>query len=157
MSDSASGISVLNESATDISPDRLHRLAAFLMSDLGLHPSCELSIMLVDEPRMEELHIDWMHEPGATDVLSFPMDELRIPSAGEDAPLGVIGDIVLCPAFAARQAAGNGRTLENELAFLVVHGTLHCLGYDHADEDEQAVMWAKQDDLLARWLEGEAA
>ena len=154
---SSSGISVLNESDADISPDRLHRLAAFLLSDLGLDPSCELSIVLVDEPRMEELHIDWMHEPGATDVLSFPMDELRIPKAGEQAPLGVIGDIVLCPAFAARQAPERGRTLEDELAFLVVHGTLHCLGHDHAEDDERARMWAMQDDLLARWLTEEGA
>lgn len=152
MSSLGSGISVVNESEVDASLERLHRLAAFLMSDCGLDPACELSILLVDEPRMEELHIDWMKEPGATDVLSFPMDELVIPEAGEPAPLGMIGDIVLCPAFAARQAPENGRTSENELAFLVVHGTLHCLGFDHGDDEEQAEMWALQDDLLARWL-----
>lgn len=157
MSGSADGISVQNESSAAVSPDRLHRLAAFLLADLGLDPACEVSILLVDEPRMEELHLDWMSEPGATDVLSFPMDELRIPAAGEPAPLGMVGDIVLCPAFAARQAPERGRDLEDELAFLVVHGTLHCLGFDHAEDDDRARMWALQDDLLARWLVTEEA
>lgn len=157
MTGPASGISVLNESTADVAPDRLHRLAAFLLADLGLDPTCELSILLVEEARMEELHIDWMHEPGATDVLSFPMDELRIPAPGEPAPSGVIGDIVLCPAFAARQAPERGRDLADELAFLVVHGTLHCLGLDHAEDDERARMWAMQDDLFARWRAEEGA
>lgn len=158
MSDPAHpGIAVTNESDADADLDRLHRLAAFLLDDLRLDAGCELSVLLVDEPRMADLHVTWMREPGPTDVLSFPMDELREPAPGEPAPSGTLGDIVLCPAVAARQAAERGRTTDDELAFLVVHGTLHLLGHDHADDAEREAMWARQDSLLARWLEREAA
>ena len=155
MSDGSTGIAVEDESASGADLDRLRRLAAWLLAELRLDPSCELSILLVDEQRMSELHEAWMGEPGSTDVLSFPMDELRIPGAGEPPPEGMLGDIALCAAVAARQAPERGRTTEDELAFLVVHGTLHLLGMDHATDEERASMWAMQDDLLARWLDSE--
>lgn len=151
------GIAVRNESGADVDPDRLHRLAAWLLDALRLDPACEVSVLLVDEEQMTGLHVAWMDEPGPTDVLSFPMDELRIPAPGEPAPSGVLGDIALCPAVAAAQAVERGRSTEDELAFLVVHGTLHLLGMDHATDADRASMWAMQDDLLARWLETERA
>lgn len=146
------GIAVEDDSGSDADTARLHRLAAWLLADLGLDPSCELSVLLVDEARMAELHEAWMGEPGPTDVLSFPMDELRIPGPGEPAPEGMLGDIALCPPVAARQAPERGRSVDDELAFLLVHGTLHLLGMDHATDEDRASMWAMQDDLLARWL-----
>jgi len=145
------GISVINESAIDCDTDALARLAAFLFPLVRVSDDCELCITIVDEPRMEELHIQWMDLPDATDVLSFPMDELRSAAEGEEPPSGILGDIVLCPAFARAQAAEAGRTLDGELQFLTTHGILHLLGHDHMTPEEYDVMFALQDDLLAKW------
>jgi probable rRNA maturation factor len=122
-----------------------------MLASLGIHPDAELSVRLVDEAEMAALHERWMAEPGPTDVLSFPMDELRAPAPGEPAPVGVLGDVVLCPQVARRQgdAAGHGRDAELEL--LLAHGLLHLLGHDHAEPDEHDRMFALQGELLAAW------
>ena len=94
-----------------------------------------------------------MDLPGPTDVMSFPMDELE-PGGRPDAPEpgpSMLGDIALCPEFAAEQAAAAGHSLGQELALLTVHGVLHLLGYDHAEPDEQVVMFGLNDRLAAAW------
>lgn len=144
-------VTVANESGVACDIPGLEALAVHLLSALRLHPECELGITLVDEQRMTALHEDWMQEPGPTDVLSFPIDELRSADAEDEPVAGVLGDIVLCPAYAAPQAAAAGRTLDEELAFLTVHGTLHLIGYDHATQEDYDVMFARQDDLLGSW------
>lgn len=115
--------------------------------ELGMPEGCEVSIAFVDEAEMSELHERWMGEAGATDVLSFPMDEL-VPRATEP---GVLGDIAVCIPVAARQAEAQGRTLCAEVGFLVTHGTLHLLGYDHATEEEYVEMFTLQESLLTSW------
>jgi probable rRNA maturation factor len=114
---------------------------------MGIHPESELSISIVDEEEMTQLHIQWMDLPGPTDVLSFPMDEMR-PFSAADGP-GVVGDIVLCPEFAAKQAVGH--SVEDEISLLTMHGVLHLLGYDHLDKEEEREMFALQEKLLADW------
>jgi probable rRNA maturation factor len=114
---------------------------------MGVHPDSELSITLVDETEMESLHIQWMDLPGPTDVLSFPMDELK-PFSASDGP-GVIGDIVLCPEFAAKQAK---KTVEEEISLLTIHGVLHLLGFDHAEKEEEKAMFELQEKILSEWL-----
>ena len=143
---------VTNESGVGCDEQALADLANWLMVQLRLHTECELGITLVDLERMTGLHEDWMNEPGATDVLSFPIDELRSADLDVDPEPGVLGDIVLCPAFLTHQMQQSGRTLDHELAFLVVHGTLHLIGYDHMDEHELTAMFALQDQLLNDWL-----
>lgn len=147
-----SSITVSNESGVTCAEEPLAELAAFLLPRLGLHPECELAITLVDVERMTQLHVQWMDEPGPTDVLSFPMDDLRTAAPGAEPEPGVLGDIVLCPEFVRAQAAERGRTLDAELAFLVTHGMLHLIGYDHATQEEYDEMFALQDELLERWL-----
>lgn len=142
---------VENESGVACDTAMLAALASFLIRRLGLDPSCELEITLVDVARMSDLHQEWMQEPGPTDVLSFPMDELREPGPGEEAPAGMLGDIVLCPEFVREQARAKGCTLDEELQFLVTHGTLHLLGHDHATTEEYDTMFALQDRLLGEW------
>jgi len=93
---------------------------------------------------MSELHEEWMDLPGPTDVLSFPMDEMK----PNDPDPGIVGDIVLCPQFAEAQAK-NG--LAAELALLTIHGVLHCLGYDHAEPAEEKVMFELQESILSKW------
>jgi probable rRNA maturation factor len=108
-----------------------------------------LSISLVDEDEMCALHVRWMDEPGATDVLSFPMDEMKPHSAAQGP--GMVGDIVLCPDFAVKQAKDAGHSLQEELELLTVHGVLHLLGYDHRESEEKKVMFGLQEEFLGKW------
>ena len=149
-------ISVTNETDIACDTDALDRLAVFLLDRLRLHPGCELAITLVGEERMTDLHVEWMDEPGPTDVLSFPMDELRSADAGEAPEQGVVGDIAMCPAVAAVQAVDRGRSLDAELQFLMTHGFLHLIGYDHGEPEEQASMFSLQDAVYAEWLQSDS-
>jgi len=143
-------IELSNESSKPCNEDDLISVAAFAITAMGVHSDSDLSITIVDEDRMSELHVEWMDLEGPTDVLSFPMDEM-IPNSAADGP-GIIGDIVLCPEFAAAQAVNH--SLDDELALLTVHGVLHCLGYDHAESEEERVMFALQDRILDDWKSG---
>lgn len=144
-------ILVSNETDVTCDVDALAELAQYLLGALRLHPQCELGITLVDLERMTTLHEDWMSEPGPTDVLSFPIDELRSAPEGVDAEPGILGDIVLCPEYLGSQAAAAGRTLDQELQFLLTHGMLHLTGHDHQEPEAYAVMFALQDALLDDW------
>jgi probable rRNA maturation factor len=120
---------------------------------MGINPLAELSILLMDVPAMTELHVKWMDEPGPTDVMSFPMDELdtaRRPDESGPGP-ALLGDVVLCPAVAADQAATAGHSLDDELHLLTVHGILHLLGYDHAEPAQEREMFRLQNDMLDGW------
>jgi probable rRNA maturation factor len=152
-------IEVANESGIEIDESALVALAGHVLGRMGIHPLAELSILVVDETAMAKLHEQWMGEPGPTDVLAFPMDELR-PSQGggrqdADAPTdpALLGDVVLCPQVAARQAAEAGHSTEAELELLCTHGILHLLGYDHAEPEEHAEMFGLQGELLESWRE----
>ena len=142
-------IELMNESTYKCDEDRIKSLADFTLSKLGIHPDSELSIRLVNEDEITQLHIKWMELSGPTDVLSFPMDEMK-PNSASNGP-GVIGDIVLCPAFAEK----NGKqSLEDELELLTVHGVLHLLGYDHEELSEEKEMCGLQEEFLKQWRSG---
>ncbi|RCK69362.1 rRNA maturation RNase YbeY [Desertihabitans brevis] len=142
-----------NESGQPADTEALVALATFALDRLRIHPLAELSILLVDEETMSAYHERFMGEPGPTDVLSFPMDELRAPADDEDPPEGLLGDIVLCPAVTSRQAAEHGRTAEEEAEYLLVHGLLHLLGHDHAEPEEKKAMFDLKDAILAAWAD----
>lgn len=144
-------IDINNESGLDADSQGLVRLATFALDQLRIHPQAELSILLVDEETMSAYHEKYMGEPGPTDVLSFPMDELRPPDDGEEPPEGLLGDIVLCPSVTSRQAAAHGRTADAEAEYLLVHGLLHLLGFDHAEPTEKAEMFGLKDKIIAAW------
>lgn len=144
-------IELNNESGEAVDTQRLTQLATFALDALRIHPEAELSILLVDEDTMSAYHERFMGEPGPTDVLSFPMDELRAPEPDEEPPLGLLGDIVLCPTVTAAQAASMGRTPEEEADYLLVHGLLHLLGHDHAEPDEKKIMFDLNDKIIAAW------
>ncbi len=145
-------IEVVNETDVDVDVESLHDQARFVLDRLRIHPQAELSVVLVDEATMTDLHVRWMDEPGPTDVLSFPMDELRPTKDDEEPDEGLLGDVVLCPAVAERQAAAAGHGVPDELALLLTHGILHLLGYDHAEPEEHAEMFGLQARLLAEWV-----
>lgn len=144
-------IDVNNESGVDADQLGLVALARFALEKLRIHPLADLSILLVDETTMADYHLRFMDLPGPTDVLSFPMDELRAPDEDEEPPMGLLGDIVLCPQVTARQAGENGREPDAEAEYLLIHGLLHLLGHDHAEPDEKAVMFGLNDKIIAAW------
>ncbi|MGH2556062.1 MAG: rRNA maturation RNase YbeY [Actinomycetota bacterium] len=130
------GVSVLVSNRQDLPVDEseLAQLAARTLEAEG-RMNGELSLSFVTPEEMADLHVTYMGEEGPTDVLSFPMDEE-----------GLLGDVVVCPAEAAR----NNPDVRGELRLLVTHGVLHLLGYDHGDEEARAAMWSRQD----RYLKG---
>ena len=144
-------IDLNNESGMEADEQGLVRLARFALDRLRIHPQADLSILLVDEQTMADYHERFMDLPGPTDVMSFPMDELREPSDDEDPPLGMLGDIVLGPAVTERQAAEYGRQPDEEAEYLLIHGLLHLLGHDHAEPEEKAIMFGLNDKIIQAW------
>lgn len=142
-------IELNNESTIPVDEAALQRLASFALAFLFVHAEAELAILLVDEGAMEQLHLQWMDEPGPTDVLSFPMDELRPGTEEAVTPAGLLGDIVLCPQVAMGQAETAGHSTLDELLLLTTHGILHLLGFDHAEPDEEKEMFGIQREILA--------
>ena len=142
-------IEVNNESVIGVDETALQRLATFALDFLYVHPDAELAILLVDEGAMEQLHLQWMDEPGPTDVLSFPMDELRPGSEESLTPAGLLGDIVICPQVAIAQAETAGHSSLDEMLLLTTHGVLHLLGFDHAEPGDEKEMFGIQREILA--------
>ena len=148
-------VEINNESTIDIDEARVLRLAEYVLGALHVSADAELSIILVDEGAMEALHVQWMDEPGPTDVLSFPMDELRPGTEDAPTPPGLLGDIVLCPQVAETQAQAAGHSTLDELLLLTTHGVLHLLGFDHAEPDEEREMFGLQRELLLGFVASE--
>jgi probable rRNA maturation factor len=150
-------IFVANESGATVDEQSLVALARHVLDQMGVAPMAELSILLVDVGAMEQLHVRWMNEPGPTDVLAFPMDELEgtrmvaHPGDDDEPEPALLGDVVLCPEVAAAQAVTAGHSTEDELHLLCTHGVLHLLGYDHGEPEEEQAMFREQARLLASW------
>jgi probable rRNA maturation factor len=163
----------------------LARLARLVMDAEGVEES-EVSLLLVNRAVMTDLNGRYMGEDGPTDVLAFPIDGPSPASGPPGGPVGprgfasdrlagdedddldpadeedddapwLLGDVVLCPAYAAEQARQAGQSLEAELELLTVHGILHLCGFDHAEPQEQQAMRARTDELLDRWRDRERA
>ncbi|WP_159502072.1 rRNA maturation RNase YbeY [Microbacterium sp. 18062] len=143
-------IEITNESGVDIDETVLLRLMESNLAELNVSADADVAILLVDEGAMEALHVQWMDEPGPTDVLSFPMDELRPGTEEAPTPPGLLGDIVLCPQVAETQAreATPAHSTADELVMLTTHGLLHLLGFDHAEPEEATEMFGLQRDLI---------
>ena len=159
-------IDVYNESGIAVEEKQLERVARHVLDSMGVSPLAELSVVLVDVARMTDLHVKYMQEPGPTDVLAFPMDELDLRGSRgvghgsghghderEEPTPQVLGDVVLCPVVAAKQAREAGHSTEDELQLLCTHGVLHLLGFDHGDAEEHAEMFGLQGELLSTWQE----
>ena len=147
-------IEIANESGADVDTDAILDCARFALDEMGVNPLAELSVLLVDIPYMAELNHRWMGGEGPTDVLAFPMEDGSIDSGPNEAVGGestLLGDVVLCPEVAAKQALTVGHSTADELHMLTVHGVLHLLGYDHAEPDEEREMFALQAKLLDGW------
>lgn len=160
-------IEVVNESAyPGVNEEMLVSVCSFALGAMDVHPDAEITLSLVDVPTMADLHVRWMGLEGPTDVMTFPMDELTpgFDGATNGRPDGttqigpaMLGDVILCPEFAKRQADVAGHGLGHELALLTVHGCLHILGYDHQTAAEEREMFALQNEILADWYAKMAA
>lgn len=150
-------IEINNESAVVVDEARVLRLASFVLGELNLHRKSELAIQFIDEAAMEVLHIQWMDEPGPTDVLSFPMDELRPGTEGEQTPPGLLGDVVVCPQVAAKQAEAAGHETIQEILLLTTHGILHLVGFDHVEPDDELEMFGLQKTILEKFYLSESS
>lgn len=148
-------VDVLDESGLPdpiVPAAELRDLARHVLAGLHVNPATEVCITLVDEAQMAHLHEEWMDLPGPTDVMSFPMDELRPGAAEQESGPGQLGDVVLCPTVAATQAQEAGHSAADELLLLTTHGLLHLLGFDHAEADEEQEMFSLQRTLLLTYL-----
>ena len=143
---------IVNETTHDVDGEEFAALARYVLDALYVHPQAELSILFVEPDAMAELHERWLDLPGPTDVMSFPMDELRPGRDGALAPAGVLGDVVVCPSVAAAQAREAGHSTIEEMLLLTIHGILHLLGFDHADPEEEREMFGIQRSLLLTFL-----
>jgi len=149
-------IEITNESELEVDLTRVQSLAEHVREALRLHPLVDVGVIFVDEAPMTDLHVRWMDEPGPTDVLSFPMDELRPGSEEMLSAEGVLGDVVICPQVARRQAEVAGYEEINEILMLLTHGMLHLVGFDHAEPEEEKEMFALQKELLDSFYEVES-
>jgi probable rRNA maturation factor len=148
-------IEIGNESAIEVDETVLLRLMEHNLAQLNVSPDADVAILLVDEGAMEALHVQWMDEPGPTDVLSFPMDELRPGTEDQPTPPGLLGDIVLCPQVAESQAIAAKHSTMDELVMLTTHGLLHLLGFDHAEPEEEREMFSLQRELIVSFQSAE--
>jgi len=151
----------------EVDLERWLRLARLVLADERAPVDAEVSLIFVDETAIADLNVKFLGGTGPTDVLAFPIDDDHVPSGrqpdsggrGPGAPTDpadppvVLGDAVVCPLVAQRQAPEHAGTLDDELALLVVHGVLHLLNYDHAEEQETAVMQRRERELLAKFRE----
>lgn len=148
-------VDVLDESGLEapaLPPAELRDLARHVLAGMHVNPATEVCITLVDEAQMAHLHEQWMDLPGPTDVMSFPMDELRPGDADQESGPGQLGDVVLCPEVARQQAEKAGHSTADELLLLTTHGLLHLLGFDHAEPAEEREMFELQRTLLLTYL-----
>jgi probable rRNA maturation factor len=152
------------QSAQPVDTLRWIKLAEAVLAHEGIRGETEVSILFVDETAIADLNSRFLGKDGPTDVLAFPIDEEpveggRSPDSGgtgpglnpgpEEAPT-LLGDVVICPSIARRNAPDHAGTYEDELALLLVHGLLHLLGMDHDDPEEAGLMEAKERELLAK-------
>jgi len=145
-------VEVANESEIAVDESSLAAICTYVLAELGVNPMAELSVLCVDPDYMSTLHERWMGEKGPTDVLAFPMDELDTGRPDEPDPgPALLGDVVLCPSVAIKQARAAGHTMDDELILLATHGVLHLLGYDHMEPEEEKEMFGLQSTLLDGW------
>ncbi len=149
-------VEIENESGITAPLEQILELADFALAKMHIDPKADIEILLVNEEVMEEYHLDWMQESGATDVLSQPIDGLRPGKPNALTPAGHLGMIVLCPQVAMKQAASHNNTELREMLILVAHSILHLLGYDHVDLEDEKEMFALQEEIVSSFQEARA-
>ncbi len=151
-------IEIANESNLEVDEAALLSLARHTLEEMGVNPMAELSMLLVEPEAIAQLNKHWMEKDGPTDVLAFPMDDYEVdhgPGHSDDDEPALLGDIVLCPTVAEKQAKTAGHRRDDELFLLTVHGILHLLGYDHGDPQSEREMFGLQGRLVLAWRDAQ--
>ncbi len=131
---------------------QLRHLAELVLSEEGYPDETEVTVLLVTDDEMASYNERFLERSGPTDVLAFPVEELMpgvVPDHDQNGPPLAIGDVIVAPAYVARQAAEHDNGFADEMALMVAHGILHLLGYDHIDDDDAEAMERREAELLA--------
>ncbi|MCI1635821.1 rRNA maturation RNase YbeY [Bifidobacterium sp.] len=144
-------VEVTNETSWNIEPKLFSDLGIWVLDQMRVSTQSDLTVLFYEADAIAELHERWMNLSGPTDVMSFPMDELR-PGDGKTVVEGILGDIVICPQVASQQAVSAGHSTMEEMLLLAIHGMLHLLGYDHTTAEQERQMFGLQRQLLLTFL-----
>jgi probable rRNA maturation factor len=142
---------IADEQSEPLEPGTFVALSELVLREEGMPAEAELAIVFVDLAQITEYNVRFMGRQGPTDVLAFPLEELRpgVPPVGRPGgPPPSLGDVFICPEVVRANADSAGVPFEDEMALIVVHGILHLLGYDHGNDAEAAVMEEREQRLL---------
>ena len=141
-----------DEQSEPLDLERLRHLAELVLTEEGYPSETELTVLLVSDEEMAAYNERFLDRAGPTDVLAFPVEELLpgvVPDHDSNGPPLIIGDVIVAPAYVARQAEGNEIGFDDEMALMVAHGILHLLGYDHVEDQDADVMERRESELLS--------
>lgn len=146
-------IFLADEQTDHVDHGDLHALAELVLREEGYPEDAEVTLLFVSEPEMASYNERFLDRSHPTDVLAFPVEELRpgvVPDVDPQGPPLILGDVIVAPAYVRRQAAEFGVTFEDEMSLMVTHGILHLLGYDHVEDDDAEEMEARERELLGK-------
>ncbi|WP_419850466.1 rRNA maturation RNase YbeY [Candidatus Poriferisocius sp.] len=155
-SDSAGEVVVVSDRQRDllVAQERWAGLLHRVLAEEQVAAPWEAGLSFVAADEMASLNAEHRGIDKPTDVLAFGADDGSAPRAADEPRL--VGDVVICPSVAASNAAAHGKAVDDELALLVVHGTLHLLGYDHVDDNDARLMEGREQELLTLASAGDA-
>jgi probable rRNA maturation factor len=141
-------IDIDNLSGFSIDEKRVRNYVSHMLKFLKVNQNSYVSILFVDEKEMTKQHIRWMNESGPTDVMSFPMDDVKLEDSKLRQKQAILGDIIICPTVALKDARKQGINPAYHLIFLVAHGILHLLGQDHQQKKHRLVMQKREQGIM---------
>ncbi|MDR3128025.1 MAG: rRNA maturation RNase YbeY [Bifidobacteriaceae bacterium] len=145
-------VEIINETKYQFNEAEFIQLAIFTMKKMFVSTKSDLNIKFVNPDEIAKLHVEYLEIPGPTDVMSFPMDELKAGSSDKPTSTGILGDIVICPEIAKKNANKAGHSYIDEMLLLEVHSILHLLGFDHIKPAEEKKMFDLQRSILMEFL-----
>jgi probable rRNA maturation factor len=141
-------IDVDNSSNFSIDEVSVKNYTKQMLQILKVNTKSDVSILFVDEDEMTKQHVRWMNESGPTDVMSFPMDDIVLQDSKLRKKQAILGDIIICPAVALKDAKEQGINPAYHLVFLLTHGVLHLLGQDHQEASQRVVMQKREQGIM---------
>lgn len=146
-------IFLADEQTEQVDLSDLHSLAEMVLREEGYPQDAEVTLLFVSESEMASYNERFLDRAHPTDVLAFPLEELKpgvVPDVDPQGPPLMLGDVIVAPAYVRRQAAEMDVTFENEMSLMITHGILHLLGYDHIDDDDAEQMEGRERELLVK-------
>lgn len=141
-------IDVDNSSNFSIDEVSVKNYTKQMLQILKVNTKSDVSILFVNEDEMTKQHVRWMNESGPTDVMSFPMDDIVLQDSKLRKKQAILGDIIICPGVALKDAKEQGINPAYHLVFLLTHGVLHLLGQDHQEASQRVVMQKREQGIM---------